>query len=125
MFNEDFTMFTVEQAKKSLRLLGLPIHRDNIRKCVRAKYLLDNEHLWFSRHDGDYRVYSVLSQWAGTEWSGGLYTVKLNGTHHHCDCPNSQRDSICKHRIACMMHEYKAQRNGNGHKPATSNQLRP
>jgi hypothetical protein len=109
--------FTIDQARKSLMLLGLPVNREHLRKCARAKYLLDNGHIRFIGNENEYRVYHVASQWTGTEWDGGLYTVRLNGTQHDCDCKDSLKSDICKHRIACRMYEYKQSHNGNGHKP--------
>ena len=34
-------LFTVNQAKQPLKLLGVPASRENLRKCVRAKYLYE------------------------------------------------------------------------------------
>lgn len=110
-------LFTVSQARKSLMLLGLPVNRDTLRRCARAKYLLDNGHIRWVGNDGAERTYHVASQWTGTEFDGGLYTVHLNGTQHDCDCKDSEKSDICKHRIGCMMSEFKQSHNGNGHKP--------
>lgn len=109
-------LFTLEQAKRSLQILDVPINRNNLRKCSRAKWLLDNEHIKFYGVNREYRIYHVTSQWAGTDTDGGVYTIRLNGTEHDCDCPNSLKDDICKHRLACKMLEFKLNHE-NGHKP--------
>lgn len=105
-------LFSVDQAKQSLRLLGVPVNRENIRKCVRAKHLLDNGHMGFVKQwsTEQERVYHVASQWDDET----IYTVSLNGVSHSCDCPDSVKSDICKHRITCLMHEYK-QAHSNGH----------
>lgn len=96
-------LLSVEQAKKSLRVLGTPINRDNLRKCSRAKHLLDYGHIKFlPKYSTDYEhVYHVASQWE----DGTIYTISLNGTSHSCSCPDPS--DLCKHRIACKMYEYK------------------
>ena len=74
---KNYTMlFSAAQAKRPLRLLGVRVNCETVRKCVRAKYLLDQGHIRFIKQwsDESEQFYRVVSQWDAT-----LYTVLLNG----------------------------------------------
>ena len=105
-------MFTTDQARKSLQLLGLPLSGVNLRRTRNAKYLLDNGYLRLIQETETSRIYHVASQASGTPTDGGLYTVTLDDEVDWCTCPDHRKSGICKHQIACMMDAFKAQRQG-------------
>ena len=97
-------LFSATQAKQSLRLLSVPPTTSNLRQCTRAKFLLDSGHTAFVMRDEGEKIYHATNQSNGST----PYKVVLNGSTHSCNCPNSEKSEICKHRIAAMMHEHKS-----------------
>jgi hypothetical protein len=93
-------MLTVDEAKVSLQLLDVPVNRSNIRKWVRAKYLLDHGHIRLLEpySTPSERVYHVASQWD----PGKIYTVLRNGTVQ-CNCPDNSEH--CKHGLSVLLQE--------------------
>ena len=96
-------MFHVEEATGSLQLLGVPVNRENIRKWVRARYLLDNGHIKLLKaySSSTERIYYVTSQWD----PGKVYTVLQNG-NVQCNCPDNSEH--CKHGISVLLQEERA-----------------
>jgi uncharacterized Zn finger protein len=93
-------LFTVDQAKQSLELLGISATHENIRKWVRAKYLVDHEHIKLLQalSTQTERVYQVASQWDPST----IYTVLQNG-NVKCDCPDDAEH--CKHGLSVLLQE--------------------
>ena len=96
-------MLTVDEARVSLELLDVPVNRENIRKWVRARYLLDHGHIRLLKpySTPSERVYHVASQWE----VGKIYTVLQNGTIQ-CNCPDDSE--ICKHGLSVLLQEERA-----------------
>ena len=93
-------MLTVDEAKGSLNLLGIPATRENIRRWVRAKYLLDQGHIRLLQalSTPTERVYQVTSQ----RGPGQVYTVLQNG-NVQCNCPDNSEH--CKHGLSVLLQE--------------------
>jgi len=96
-------IFGIPKARKTLHGLNIPDSRDNLRRCVQAKAILDSGHVRFIDSNSDWRIFHVASQWARPMADGEVYTVALNGVRHSCTCPDDA--DPCSHQLACLMAE--------------------
>ena len=102
-----FDVFGFPQASKSLKVLGLPVNRPMIWRCMSAKEILDDNAIRRVKGtiESDWRTYQVKSQ-SSTQ----AYTVKVKDTAHFiCSCRDhkAKRANCCKHTIAVFMMEFK------------------
>ncbi len=106
-------MMDLDKARGICLTFGMDATRENIRRVVRAKSLVESGHVRFRESDGYLKVYDVLSQ-----WDRGVYAVRVNGDlYPTCTCEDWRKANAltpshlpicthrCKHGLAVMMSE--------------------